>query len=382
MKKEIIFYVKKLECAGAERILITYLKELKKYDVDIKLFILIKTGGLLSEIPKHVKVSHAVLGNEYFNNSNNIIKKVYGLYRKLILKTLTKFKFLINLLYLPKTSDIEVCFLQDFSHTIFYSRNRRSKKVVWVHNNINRIRSITLPDLIKNLHRADNIITVSNGIRESIVNYDSSLKDKVETIYNPINALEILPMSKMEQIELKGYSFITLGRLEEQKGHDLLIRAFSQINGDYPETYLYILGKGNKEKELNRLIKDLNLTNHVFLLGLKSNPFPYLKAADTMVLSSRYEGFSNVLVESLILNKPIVSTDCLFGPKEVLKGGDFGILVEPENIESLKNGMIKMMNNKMLRESFIQKSQERAMDFSVSNIVSQFTHKVGITICD
>lgn len=148
--------------------------------------------------------------------------------------------------------------------------------------------------------------------------------DDAKTIFNPfdiekIKELSLGQLQKPEHEKLfSDYTFLNIGRLHGQKGQDLLIESFSQFNKNNPETKLLIAGEGQKRKELEGLIEKLNLKDKVFLLGNIKNVYPYIKKADTFILSSLWEGLPTVLVESSILKKNIISSDCVSGPREIL----------------------------------------------------------------
>ena len=148
---------------------------------------------------------------------------------------------------------------------------------------------------------------------------------------------------------------LSVGRLTAQKGYDILIKAFYSVFKDIPIN-LIVAGEGDKRNSLDTLIRSLHLENKVFLIGNEQNPFPLYQHALFFVLSSRWEGFANVLVEALACSCPIISTDCHYGPSEVLKKGEYGILVPPENTDALALAMKNMYESEELRKSFCQKS--------------------------
>ena len=112
--------------------------------------------------------------------------------------------------------------------------------------------------------------------------------------------------------------FITIGRLIQQKGQWHLIRAFTQVVKQYPRATLLILGEGEYRDKLQTLIADCDLQDHVFLLGNHSNVYQFLNQADVFVFSSLWEGMPNTMLEALAVGLPIVSTDCISGPREII----------------------------------------------------------------
>lgn len=213
---------------------------------------------------------------------------------------------------------------------------------------------------------ADEVVAVSKGVAKYISEVTDKDEDEVKVIYNPIYDKEIIEKSKEKADhpwlnESDVPVVITAARFVEQKNLSLLIRAF-KIVSDKSGAKLIILGEGKLEEELKSLVKKLGLDNSISFEGFVSNPYKYIKRADVFALSSDYEGFGNVLVETLAVNTPIVSTDCPSGPSEILKNGEYGILVPVNNEIKLAEGIIKSLNsnnNKNLHE--------RALDFSIEN---------------
>jgi glycosyltransferase involved in cell wall biosynthesis len=163
-------------------------------------------------------------------------------------------------------------------------------------------------------------------------------KKKIVILKDPIFRIrEIVNLKKEkfnESFQLDKKYIISIGRLTYQKNFNLLIESFYEINKIYNDYKLIIIGDGEKRKELELLISKLNLKNEVFLIGFKKNIFPYLNIADCLISSSRWEDPGFTLIEAGILNKIIISSDCMSGPRELLND-DNGYLFNNENKDSL-----------------------------------------------
>jgi len=190
------------------------------------------------------------------------------------------------------------------------------------------------------IYKNSNIITVSNGIKKDLEQF--KLNANIKTIYNPFNIEEIKKLGN-EKIDLNFEYIISVGNMTKIKRQDLIIKAFSKLNN--PNLHLVLLGKGNQEKNLKKLVKQLNLENKVHFLGWQENPYKYIKNAKLFVLASEIEGFGNVLVESLILNTPIVSTNCPSGPNEILINELSKFLVKVGDVNELKEKIELALNN-------------------------------------
>jgi len=195
------------------------------------------------------------------------------------------------------------------------------------------------------LPRAEGVIGVSKGVSDDIRRVAGIKPEKVHTIYNPIlteafyrKAAE--PLNHPWFVSKRDWlTVVTVGRLTEQKDHGTLLRAISEVNRQRP-VRLVVLGQGDRRQELEALVEELGIGQIVQFAGFDPNPYRYIVAADVFALSSRWEGFGNVLVEALACGVSIVSTDCPSGPSEVLGKGEFGELVPVADSSALAQGII------------------------------------------
>lgn len=165
---------------------------------------------------------------------------------------------------------------------------------------------------------------------------------------------------------------MSVARLDYPKDFDTLIEAFKILKEDGVKEKLYIVGEGEQRERLEKKIKELNLENTVFLVGKKVNPYIWIEKADMFLHSSKREGFPAVLLEALCCNKMIISSDCMTGPKEVLKNGKNGELFEVGNVEELVRYIKKYYENPELKNQFIENSKIRIKDFEKEKIVKEY----------
>lgn len=173
---------------------------------------------------------------------------------------------------------------------------------------------------------------------------------RVHTIPNfvepPSGRVEDTPLG----IPQAGRLITAAGRLTRQKGFDLLIEAFSRICRDKADWSLAILGEGDDRGHLQELASRLSLQDRVFLPGRIGTIEPVLRRSDIFVLSSRYEGFPNVLLEAMAVGLPVISTDCPYGPADIVRQGQDGILVPNRNITKLAAALDALMDNEEERK--------------------------------
>jgi glycosyltransferase involved in cell wall biosynthesis len=227
--------------------------------------------------------------------------------------------------------------------------------------------------------KSDGIIAISNGIKDDLVKNFNISTQKIEVIYNPIDLVDVQKKSNENIIHewLENQSIqtvITVGRLDKQKNHSLLLQAFKKVGKILPETRLLILGEGPERKSLSSLISELGIDNKVQMPGIKNNPFKYLSRSDVFVLSSISEGFGNVILEAMACGCPVISTDCPSGPGEIITDGENGILVPVEDSSALCHAILNVLQNITLSKKLSKNALKRVNDFNLEKIVNQY-HK-------
>jgi len=224
--------------------------------------------------------------------------------------------------------------------------------------------------LIKKLYKNQKLISVSDGVKQDLIKFGAHPED-IQTIYNPFDINDIKRQSKAYAIQEKDY-IIHLGHFNSDKQHDILIKAYKKSG---IKQKLLLLGDDSKGTggQIKQLVIDLNLQNHVIFKGLISNPFPYVKNAKALILSSKNEGLPTVLIEALILNTPIVSTNCLSGPSEILINELKPFLSPVGDIEALAKNIKKMVNspieitNKYFDKFSAEKSARQYLSLTFNN---------------
>lgn len=163
-----------------------------------------------------------------------------------------------------------------------------------------------------------------------------------------------------------------MGRLDRQKGFDLLIEAFSRIAAKHPDWSVHILGDGSERAALEALIESKHLAGRVVLRGWVDDPVAELRAAELFVLSSRFEGFPNALLEAMACGLPAVACDCPGGPAEIIRAGTDGLLVPPEDTAALAAALEQLMSDDELRARLAGRASEVKRRFSVERFFEQW----------
>ena len=220
---------------------------------------------------------------------------------------------------------------------------------------------------------ANKIIVVSNGVKKDLVQISDKLNEKTKVIYNPLIKKKKIKIKNKLSLRKKiwgknvKYCILNVGSLKIQKDHFNLIEAFSLLKF-YKKSKLLIIGNGPLKNKLKKLIKIKKLNNHIIFINFKSNLQKYYETADLFVSSSKWEGFSNVIAESLGYGLPVVSTNCKSGPSEILKKGKYGKLVPIENPKKLASAILNSLQNKHDKNLLIKRSE----DFAVSKISNKY----------
>ena len=218
---------------------------------------------------------------------------------------------------------------------------------------------------------ANKIIVVSNGVKNDLIQISSNLKKKIKVINNPLIKKQISKKKKFSKNKIWGnntkYRILNVGSLKLQKDHLNLINAFYLLKS-CQNCKLIIVGNGPLKNQLKSYVKYKNLSNKVFFVNFESNMQKYYETADLLVSSSRWEGFSNVIAESLGYGLPVVSTDCKSGPSEILKAGKYGKLVPIENPKKLAIAIYQSLREKHNKNLLIK----RSLDFEISKISEQY----------
>lgn len=207
-----------------------------------------------------------------------------------------------------------------------------------------RRRHRLMPRLIRRFYPwADRVVAVAHGTAEDLSATTGLAIDRIEVVHNPIVTPELaeLAAAPLEHPWFDAGAppvVLSVGRLTAQKDFETLVRAFAEVQRRRPAR-LVILGEGPERGRLESLISELGLDEVALLPGWVANPYPWMARAGVYVLSSRWEGLPSVLIEALYCGVPIVATDCLSGPREILAGGVHGRLVAVGNVAELADAI-------------------------------------------
>ena len=312
---KICMIIDSLAAAGAERVVVTLSETFYKqgHQVDIILW------NNIIEYQINPNINIHVLEKKTAQELKKLITKINNLNNGAFDYIYSHLHGKIKIVKQAKLKNIYYVFHIPISHR-FKSKNNVIK---WLKKKKLQMR-----------YKNENLITVSDGIKDDLI--ESKIKaNSINSIYNPFEFESIKQQANQEEKDIpKDEYIINVARFHFQKRQDILLKAFKKSNLNCK---LLLVGKGSKEEyqKIENLIDELKLQEKVIIVGFKSNPYPLIKNAKLLILSSDFEGFGMVLVEALILNTPIVSTNCKSGPSEIMKGNLANYLVPTGDMDSL-----------------------------------------------
>ncbi len=195
--------------------------------------------------------------------------------------------------------------------------------------------------------RAEAIVAVSRGVMQDLNRLLPKARDKIHLVFNPVVSCHVLTQAQMPVVHPWFQSrekpvVLAVGRLEDPKDYPTLLKAFSYVRQAVPAR-LVILGEGSKRASLQQLAQSLGIGNDLDMPGFDPNPFRYMARADVFVLSSRYEGLPNVLIQAMACGCPVVSTNCPSGPEDILDGGKYGELVPVGDAKAMADAILRVL---------------------------------------
>ena len=267
-------------------------------------------------------------------------------------------------LHIKGDYDIEVAYLECGSTKIMAgSTNKKALKLAWVHCDLAKKADDPVAfarETAKYYRKYDMAVCVSEDVRRSFREmYGSTTKTAV--VYNCYDDAEILHKAEKQVPTGKERTIAAIGRLTAQKGFDRLLRVHKRLIDEGIRHQLKILGEGGDRKALEAFAEQNGLTDTVTLCGFQENPYPILKNAALYVCSSRYEGFSTTVIESLILGTPVVTTDCT-GMREILGDSEYGLITANDD-DAFYEGVKRMLTEPGLLEHYAEQARIRGRDF-------------------
>ncbi len=389
--KTIVISSGDLTMGGLQKILVEYLKLIDKNKYRIVLLIANDYGKknlFLEEIPKNVEIQ--------FVRPYNLVSKIAELSknRKILNRLLLKryryrSKRVFKSIFLEKLSKLgKIDLIIDFDGGLksILDNLKAEKKIIWIHSSIRKHKQDNKSKISRygeELKKYDKIIAICKEMKEEIKELYPSLSHKIEYIYNPLDCNNIIEQGNENIEKMTSYEkelierdyFLAVSRLDtDQKDFKTLIEGYSILKNKGIKEKLYIIGEGDGRVKIEKMIEEKNLGQDVILLGEKKNPYVWMKNSKLFIHSSRYEGLSMVLLEALMMDKFIVSSNCPTGPTEILTNPKVGELFNVGDANQLAEKVLKILYDKDYQKELLKNIQLKKKEFELSEITEKF-HK-------
>lgn len=318
----IAFVLPDLSGGGAERTVLTLAGNMKRLRHDVFLVQITNRSDLAHHIPSDIPVFR--LGVKSVRRGFWPLRKILSECRvDTVLSTHKHVAFLLEILRFFRLNSFKhfIRIPNTYSHEMkYFSYGKRllwNWAVRWSHS------------------RSDGVIGISQGVTNDFVEHFGCPKNGIKTILNPVydESFPVLAgkLSGVSRLDSRtGFNVVAAGRLVHQKGYDVLLRGFAR-GLKTQDAHLFVLGDGPLRAVYTEMAKDLGVHNQVSSLGFVNNPLAYISKSSVFVLSSRFEGLGNVLIQALCLGIPVVSTNCCHGPSEILQEGLYGTLISVDD---------------------------------------------------
>lgn len=369
-KIKILFRLRSMETGGVQKVLLNIFNNLDKNKFDITLLLNLYQGELLKDIPKFITVQYIGKGKE-FMNKNFFLKKIQLIIRSGTLKFYNKFPQLLYKKLKLYDQQVEIGFFHYNYDDVLNSPNQKSKKIGWMHGDI---KNITIngnkKNFIAKFLKFNTMVYVSQQTMESAKSFNENIVKNAKIIYNPIDVDDIIAKSE-QKINIKISSskndsiksFISVGRIKPGKGYQFLIDAHKKLINDGIYHKIYIIGNGEYKAELVKKVIEYNIEESFIFLGEYKNPYPLIKEADYFILPSLSEAYPLVIAESLILEKPIITTD-VGGIREMMVDQENGIFIPSKNEQALYEAMKTMITDPKKGKFFVENNKKFKEIFS------------------
>ena len=367
-KIKILFLTPSIGSGGAERQLVRLSNYLNKDIFDVAIAALRVGGGYEDFLENNVKIDYLNSGSIKSSLLSHLLGRI-------------KLPRLI-LGHEPDVIHSNQSFLNIICIKACKSINYKGRVVLGIQNNlIAELEDIPYPirnkwkgAVLNSFKSADKIVALSQGVASDLFRHSPTLEKGTTVIYNAcvddnLRNLMQEPISGMKKPDVP--VIIACGRLVHQKDYPTLFKAVNIVKQQMP-IEVWILGEGPLRKKLESYAECLGIHDSVRFLGFQKNPFKFFAISDVFVLSSIHEGFGNVIVEAMACDLPVISTDCPFGPNEIIKHEWNGILTRPGDHEGMAEWILKLLTDQALKLTLVEKAKLQLSMFDAKTVAEQY----------
>ena len=380
VKPKLIIFINTLSMGGAERVVSHLLNHLK---ADFDLHLALYSRQIEYDIPADIPVFD--MGQTNLEKPLEVFLKIplfaYRLYRYC-----RKHNIQTSVAFLNRP-----CYINALMRVLFSYRGKvimceRTHQSTILASNSRLFRFVSTK-LVSFAYKRADLVLVNSFASKFDLQHHFQVRKQIQVIYNPVDVDMIRQLSDMNcpfVFEKGIFHFIAVGGFRREKNLPILLDAFFLIR--HRPVKLILVGSGVLEASLKQKVQDLGMGGQVHFTGFDNNPYKYIRRSDCLVLTSYVEGFPNVLLEALALEKPVISSDCKSGPRELLAPqsdlhasvesryelAEFGILTPVNDVTILAEAMRRIMDDQDLREAYTSKAISRARQFAIRDIMQYF----------
>ena len=367
-KIKVLFLTPSIGSGGAERQIVRLSNSLNKEILDITIAALRVGGGYEDLLNNKVKIDYLSGGIIRSSLLSHLLGRIK--LPRLILRhepdVIHSNQTLLNIICIKTCESI----------------NYKGRVILGIQNNLtSELNGIPYPvrnklkdAVLNSFKRADKVVALSRGVASDLFRHSPELEKRTTVIYNACvddnirNSMQE-PITYMKKPDVP--VLLACGRLVHQKDYPTLLRAVKIVKQHMP-VEVWILGEGPLRKKLEIYAESLGVHDNVRFLGFQKNPFKFFAAADVFVLSSVHEGFGNVIVEAMACDLPVISTDCPFGPNEIIQHEWNGILTRPGDYEGMAKWILKLLTDQTLRITLAEKAKLQLSRFEAKTVAEQY----------
>ena len=367
-KIKVLFLTPSIGSGGAERQIVRLSNSLNKEILDITIAALRVGGGYEDLLNNKVKIDYLSGGIIRSSLLSHLLGRIRlpGLILRHGPDIIHSNQTLLNIICIKTCESI----------------NYKGRVILGIQNNLtSELNGIPYPvrnklkgAVLNSFKMADKVVALSRGVASDLFRHSPELEKRTTVIYNACvddnirNSMQE-PITYMKKPDVP--VLLACGRLVHQKDYPTLLRAVKIVKQHMP-VEVWILGEGPLRKKLEIYAESLGVHDNVRFLGFQKNPFKFFAAADVFVLSSVHEGFGNVIVEAMACDLPVISTDCPFGPNEIIQHEWNGILTRPGDYEGMAKWILKLLTDQTLRITLAEKAKLQLSRFEAKTVAEQY----------
>ena len=361
---DVALFLPSLRGGGSERVMVRLAQGFANEGLQVDLVLANAEGPYLKELPQAVRVIN-LKSRRVFYSLPGLVRYLRREHPKAMLSTMTH-------------TNVIALWGKKIARSSTRLVIREATNITLISKDSGARKERLLPLLIRFMYLwADSIVANSQGVAVELTKIANVPLGKIKVVYNPVISPGLFakaaePLSHPWFHTNDKPVILSAGRLSPEKDFVTLINAFAKIYKKH-QLRLMILGEGKERFKLETLVQRLGLKEYIALPGFVDNPYKYMKRAAVFVLSSRWEGLPNVLIEALALGTPVVATDCPSGPREILEEGKWGRLVPPGDVNALADAVIATLQRRPLLPP-----PEWKKAYEVNTVVRQYLKILGV----